>query len=148
MRENEEIMRASSTALLLVAATGCFTTVIRPPGAVVGGPTYNDRQWFTLAGLVPLSSPAGYECGSAGLSYAESSQSFVDVLLNIGLAVGGGLIGAAVCPLPDKPTADESRQYSICTAGFAGLVPFLVSSRTVTYGCNGGGPGLNPVTGP
>jgi hypothetical protein len=131
----------------LLLAAGCFQTVIRPPGTQVG-PVTQDRQFFTIGGLVPLSSPSGVECGSSGLAWAESEMDVVDVLIYIGLSVAGGIIGGAACPGKDGGSADDTRNYASCVAGTAGLLPFFISTRTVKYACAGAGPpALPPVTG-
>src|SRR6185295_9397321 len=47
-------MKNSAFVLLTVLLSGCYTTKVYTP-APAYGPEHSDRQWFTLAGLVPLS---------------------------------------------------------------------------------------------
>lgn len=115
-------------ALLL---SGCYTTKVYTP-APAYGPEIQDRQWFTLGGLVPLSDPTGQQC-PGGVSRAESKLAVVDVLINVGLAVVGGVAGAAICN--DESESDQRA----CGSAGAGLVPFLFASRTVEYTCAGAG---------
>jgi hypothetical protein len=113
---------------LLMSQAACYTTKIvtnRQPESRAY--SHTDRQWFTIGGLVPLSGPAGREC-EHGLSYAESQMSGVDILINIGMTVGGALVGAAACG------GDETRSAS-CATSFATLAPFLLGTRTVEYTC-------------
>ncbi|HEX8700109.1 MAG TPA: hypothetical protein VF815_14790 [Myxococcaceae bacterium] len=118
-----------AVALVLASQTACYTTKIlsnREPDT--RSRTYTDRQWFTIGGLVPLSEAAGREC-EHGLSSAESQLSGTDILINIGLAVAGGLAGSAAC-------ADEStEERASCVTLGTTLVPFLIGSRTVEYSC-------------
>ena len=120
--------------VLLAAAamvvSGCHTTQVYSQGATNAIPQYSERQWFTVAGLVPLSDPAGRECQS-GISSVESEMSGLDILINVGLSVAGSLYGASMC--------DESNaaNYNSCVSTFSTLAPFLVSSRTVNYTCVG-----------
>jgi hypothetical protein len=117
---------------VLAGQTGCYTTKIvtdkRPSTRAYQA---EDRQWFTIGGLVPLSGPAGREC-EHGLSYAESSMSGVDILINIGVGVAGALIGSAACS-----ESDEQARFSCASTG-ATFLPFLLGSRTVTYACAAG----------
>jgi hypothetical protein len=117
-------------ALLALLLSGCYTTKVYTP-APAHGPELQDRQWFTIGGLVPLSDPAGQEC-PGGVARAESKLAFVDVLINVGLAVAGGVAGAVIC---SKSDGDRSA----CGSAGAGLVPFLFASRTVQYTCGGSG---------
>src|SRR5262245_34009906 len=122
-------------AILLLLA-GCYTTIIRPPGAVSTGPVYTDRQWFALGGFVPLSSPSGVECGVSGLAYVEAEVGWSDVLISGVLALAGSLLGVAVCPLDEMPSKDDARNYAACAGAVGSLVPALLSTRTVSYACN------------
>jgi len=115
------------TGAVLMSQAGCYHTSIVTDRAP-GGREYSDRQWFTIAGLVPLSSPAGGECPN-GLARAESELSGTDWLINIGLGVAGAFAGAAIC----KDESDE--RVSSCAATGATLIPFLLGSRTVKYTC-------------
>ncbi|MBN1210318.1 MAG: hypothetical protein JXB05_36030 [Myxococcaceae bacterium] len=113
----------------LASQTACFTTRIvtdkRPETRAF---EHEDRQWFTIGGLVPLSGPAGREC-EHGLSYAESKMGGIDILINIGLSVAGTLVGASACT-----SGTEAERFS-CATSAGTLVPFLLGSRTVTYTC-------------
>ncbi len=77
---------------LLLLTTGCYSTKVysaaRPTGML-----YEERQWFTIGGLVPLSQPSGRECRS-GFSRVESSMNATDVLINIGVAPAGRLVAS------------------------------------------------------
>jgi hypothetical protein len=115
---------------ILLSQTACYTTKIIT-GRSPEGPAYTDRQWFTIGGLAPLSSPAGRECQN-GISWAESKQSGTDILINIGLGVAGGIAGALACS--DRELAARSS----CASLGASLVPFLIGSRTVEYTCAAG----------
>ena len=108
----------SSPAVVAVVAFagGCYTTKVAAPQSVPG-PHYEDRQWFTIGGLVPLSPPAGQQCPS-GLAMVESQFSAVDVLIYLGLAVAGGLGGAVACS-----SGDATAQASCASVG-SSLVPF------------------------
>lgn len=120
----------AAVAVLAVSQTGCFTTRVtsgRPPA----GPEQTDRQWFLLAGLANLSGPAGRECTN-GIAYAESKVGVVDMLIHVGLAAGGALIGVAACS-----TNDEVTQRTCSSAG-ASLMTFMLGTRTVTYTCAAG----------
>lgn len=120
---------------LMASQSACYTTRIvsgRPPE----GPSYTDRQWFTVGGLANLSRPAGRYCQN-GLSWAESKMSGTDWLINVGLTVAGGIAGAMACQ------GDELAQSGCATLG-ASLVPFLLSSRTVEYTCAAGAPAGQP----
>lgn len=117
--------------LVALVLSGCYTTKVYTPAAAQG-PELHDRQWFTIGGLVPLSEPTGQEC-PGGLSRAESKLGAVDVLINIGLAVAGGVAGGVMCR--NESAADRST----CTSVGAGLVPFFIAARTVEYTCAGRG---------
>ncbi len=117
-------------ALSLAALpSGCYRTSISS-GRPGDGAVHSDRQWFTLAGLVPLSKPAGRECRSA-LSRADSRLSFTDVLINFGLFTAGFVGGSLACRDGDSKEA--------CAAAGSAIVPFLIGSRTVEYECAQGG---------
>jgi len=122
-------MNAKLIALaLLVALAGCYKTKIQA-GAPSAGPVYGDRQWFLIAGLVPLSDPAGSECPN-GLSYAESKLGVMDVIIEIGTRIVGGVVGASVCDSEGDATA-----YGTCVSGAANLAGILIGTRTVEYQC-------------
>jgi hypothetical protein len=114
-------------ALLALGTTGCFTTKIYTPAAPYGQ-VQREQQWFTVGGLVPLSDPMGKEC-QGGLARAESTFGGMDILLNVGLAAVGGIIGAAAC----KDKSDDDRAGCISTG--VTLAPFVFASRTVEYVC-------------
>lgn len=117
---------------LLAGQQGCYKTVVRS-GAQAAGPTHDDRQWFTLFGLVGLSDPAGQECGPEGLAYAESEMGGMDILINIGIALAGAAVGAAVC---DSEDADgDTTTDALCVNSYATIAPLLLSTRTVRYAC-------------
>ncbi|MBM7112579.1 hypothetical protein [Archangium primigenium] len=117
-------------AAVLASQAGCYHTKIVTDRAPEGR-EYSDRQWFTIGGLVPLSSPAGRECRN-GLSRAESRLSGTDWLINVGLGLAGGLVGAAACS-----SGSDAERLSCMTSG-ASLATFLLGSRTVEYACAAG----------
>jgi len=127
------------TLTSLLVSSSCYRTVVRPPGAVEGA-VKSDRQLFTLGGLVPLSNPAGLECGQNGLAWAESQMDVTDVLIYLGLTVGGALLGGATCPGKNGGTDEDAKKFASCVSGFGLLVPIIISTRTVTYSCNGTAP--------
>ncbi|WNG51834.1 hypothetical protein F0U60_52795 [Archangium minus] len=112
---------------VLASQTACYNTRV-VSGRVPEGPSYTERQWFTVAGLANLSGPAGHECTN-GLSSAESRMSGTDWLINVGLGVAGGIAGSLACGNSDA----EARAY--CASAGAALLPFFLSSRTVEYTC-------------
>ena len=122
-------------AAVLVGQVGCYTTKIVTPRAPEGR-EYSDRQWFTLGGLVPLSSPAGREC-QHGLSSAKSELSGTDWLINVGLGLAGGLVGTAACGNDISDPTQAAAARTTCAVAFSSLVPFLIGSRTVEYSCAG-----------
>jgi hypothetical protein len=122
-------LQAGILVVVLATQLGCFTTRIHTDAKPVGIPQEH-RQWFTIGGLVSLSPPAGREC-EGGLATAESSLGAVDVLIHVGLAVGGGLLGGAACASSTDP---QTRAW--CASSGAFLAPFLLGSRTVSYTCN------------
>jgi hypothetical protein len=124
-------MKNRGLVLFTLLLTGCYTTKVYTP-TPASGPELQDRQWFTIGGLVPLSDPTGQQC-PGGVSRAESKLAFVDVLINIGLAVVGGVAGVAICS--SKSGSDQRA----CGSTGAGLVPFLFASRTVQFTCAGPG---------
>lgn len=130
---------AALAALVLPAVAGCYTTRVDTLNAG-RGPTYSDRQWFTIGGLVPLSGAAGRECPD-GAASVRSEMAVTDWLIAAGLSIAGGLVGGAVC----EGTDDSAR--AACVSGFSTFVPFLLASRTVRYRCTGGRTGLLPPPG-
>jgi hypothetical protein len=122
------MVRAVLVVTLGLASAGCYNTVVRAQNVRPVGPEYDDRQWFTIGGLVPLSGEAGEECRGAALAYAESNLAAVDILINAGLTVGGLLLGAGTC---NRGSPD----YATCLTLFSAIPPFLISSRTVEYQC-------------
>jgi hypothetical protein len=131
-------MKNRGLVVFTLLLSGCYTTKVYTPAAV-HGPELQDRQWFTIGGLVPLSDPTGQQC-TGGVSRAESKLAVVDVLINVGLAVVGGVAGVAICS--NKSDGDRNA----CGSAGAGLVPFLFASRTVQYTCAGPAPAPPPVS--
>lgn len=126
--------RLLAVAVLAVFATtqlGCYTTRIAS-GMPAGSQTYEERQWFAIAGLIPLSGAAGNECRN-GLATAESQYNVVDALLILGLTAVGGIVGGVACGGSGDPA-----QIAQCAGGAANLVPLLIQPRTVRYTCVGG----------
>ncbi|CAM3483914.1 hypothetical protein G4177_22320 [Corallococcus sp. ZKHCc1 1396] len=121
---------AVSLAALMLGQTGCYRTHVTTNLRPEQGRHHEDRQWFTAAGLVPLSKSPGSECRN-GVAWAQSRVTPTDFFIQAGLVLVGGLIGGAVCAGGDR-TEDEQ---SAC-AGYGALAPLLlVGSRTVAYAC-------------
>lgn len=120
-------------------SVGCYQTVVQTAPLSATAPIHQDRQWFTVGGLVGLSPPAGEECAGRGINYSSSRMGGMDFLINVGLGLAGGLIGISVCD-----TNDDPETYGACMSGIATAVPFLLSTRTVTYQCAGIRPGPIP----
>jgi hypothetical protein len=132
-------MKNRGFVLLTLLLSGCYTTKVYTPAAAVG-PEHRDRQWFTLGGLVSLSDPAGQQC-PGGVARAESELAVVDILINVGLAVVGGVAGVAAC------SNESEGDRRACGSVGAGLVPFLFASRTVQYSCAGSGAAVGSSAG-
>jgi hypothetical protein len=122
-------MRMAVVAVL-ASQTGCYHTKIQTYREPIGR-EHEDRQWFALAGLVPLSSPAGRECKN-GLAYADSRMSGTDWLIGVGLGLAGGLLGSAAC------AGEDAVVRGSCASTGASLATFLFGSRTVEYACAAG----------
>jgi hypothetical protein len=129
-------IRLALLASLAVTSSACYQTRVRSGTAV--GVTHEHRQWFTIGGFVDLSDPAGDECAEAGVAESDSRYGGTDILINVGLSIVGGIAGAALCPLEDDPSRDEARRFGTCVSASAGVLPFLLGSRTVAYRCKGG----------
>jgi len=129
-------MRRLLTAAVLAAfATtqlGCYTTRVAS-GMPAGSQTYEERQWFAILGLIPLSGAAGNECRN-GVATSESQYGVVDALLIFGLSAVGGIVGGIACG-----GAGDPRAIASCATGAANLVPQIIQPRTVRYTCVGGG---------
>ncbi|MBN8230904.1 hypothetical protein JYK02_25635 [Corallococcus macrosporus] len=133
---------AAAMAALMLGQTGCFRTNIvtnlRPEPKV-----HEDRQWFTVAGLVPVSQPPGSECKN-GIAWAQSRVTPGDFFIQAGLIVAGALVGSAVCAGSNR--TDEERGNC---AAIGMLVPAaLVGSRTVAYSCASEYQDVGPGRGP
>jgi len=88
-----------------------------------------DRQWFTVGGLVGLSDTKEPNCAD-GLAVSESGLSGTDILIDIGIAIVGGTAGYFACK--DKPFEEASA----CMQQGASVGALLLSARTVRYRCN------------
>ena len=136
--------RMLAAAVLAVFATtqmGCYTTRVAG-GVAPGSQVHEERQWFAILGLFPLSGAAGNECRN-GVATAESQYNVVDALLILGLVAVGGIAGAVAC----SGTGDATTIGS-CMTGAANLVPQLIQPRTVRYTCIGGGGGSTSAVTP
>ncbi|RKH47137.1 hypothetical protein [Corallococcus sicarius] len=121
---------AASMAALLLGQTGCYRTSIVTNLRPEEGRPHTDRQWFTAAGLLPVSKAPGTECTN-GIAWAQSRVLPTDFFIEAGLVIAGSLIGAAACS--GSGTTDEERGN--CAAVGALIPPLLIGSRTVTYAC-------------
>lgn len=117
---------------VMATQTACYNTRV-VTRAAPEGPSYTDRQWFTVGGLAGLSQPAGQHCEN-GLAWTQSKLSGTDWLINVGLSVAGGIGGALACGTGSYDLNDIQARTYCATAGSM-LVPFLLSSRTVEYTC-------------
>ncbi|RYZ40201.1 MAG: hypothetical protein EOO71_17015 [Myxococcaceae bacterium] len=139
-------MRKAHAVALLMAAlmlgqTGCYRTHITTNLRPEQGPHHEDRQWFTAAGLVPLSKAPGSECQN-GVAWAQSRVTPLDFFIGAGLVAVGALVGGAVCGR--NRTEDEK---STCV-GYGALLPLLLAgSRTVAYACAAEGQSGLPTPG-
>ncbi len=124
--------RACAIALAWALLAGCFTTRVGVENPADSG--FERRQFFTLGGLVPITSPDGDEC-TGDISYAESRMAGWDIAINLALVAAGALLAPWACELPDNPSDTETAQYGTCTTIVAGAVPFMLGSRTVRYQC-------------
>lgn len=120
---------AASMAALLLGQTGCYRTSIvtnlRPEPTV-----HQDRQWFTVAGLVPLTKAPGSECEN-GVAWAQSRTTAADFFIQAGLVVAGTLVGTAVCAGGHR--TDEQRGN--CAAAGGLIAGLAAGSRSVAYAC-------------
>jgi hypothetical protein len=130
-------MNDTLRAAALIAAlttTGCFVTRTET-GAIGVGPELEQHQWFAGWGSLRLGDDAGHECGDAGLASSESGLGLGDLVIDGALAIAAGLVGGAVCPLPDRPTTADATGFATCTTLFSGLGPALLARKTVRYRC-------------
>ncbi len=131
-------MRRLGMALLLLAmaasTAGCHTTKVYSGRMKGAEPEESGMQLFTLGGLVPLSRPDGGSC-EHGLAWSESQMAPVDVLIYVGLAVGGYAAGYASCDGADK---------AFCGNSLLTLAPIAFSTRTASWAC-AAAPALPPV---
>jgi hypothetical protein len=115
------------TVGLSLTSTSCHSTVVRSEGVQPVGPTYDDKQWFTLGGTVALSDPAGDECRGRELARTEAYESATDILTSIGLSLGGLFVASGLC----RQRSDDPS----CPLRLAWIPPLMLSSRTVEYRC-------------
>ena len=118
---------------VLATQTACYTTKV-VSRAAPEGPSYSDRQWFTVGGLANLSQPAGQHCEN-GVAWTESKLSGTDWLITAGLTVAGGIAGTLACGGYGSGSVGQSFAALYCGSVGSALVPFLLSSRTVEYTC-------------
>lgn len=125
-------MKKSLGALVLVLASGCYTTRVASAGAsfdhLPEAEVHSDRQWFAFDGLAALTNPAGGECRH-GLSTATSRYTFLDFLISTGVAAVGGVATMGACSNQSRDT------QAACFIAGANLATFLLGSRTVHYTC-------------
>ncbi|MCY1040158.1 hypothetical protein OV208_02405 [Corallococcus sp. bb12-1] len=121
---------ALSMAALMLGQTGCYRTHITTNLRPEQGPHHEDRQWFTAAGLVPLSKPPGSECQN-GVAWAQSRVTPLDFFIQAGLVAAGALVGGAVCS--GSNVSDDEANSCV---GYGVMLPLLlVGTRTVAYAC-------------
>ena len=125
-----KLAHAALSLLLLTGLTGCFQTKVHSPQASRSGQTHQDRQWFTLGGLIGISSPAGSECGTAGVARSESKFGGTDILIDVGLSIVGGVLGTAACN-----SISDRGDYAACLSAFSTAVPLLLTPLSVEYEC-------------
>lgn len=118
---------AALLAFCTTVNTGCHTTKVYSGRVKEAGPDQSGLQAFTLAGLLPLSSPDGREC-EHGLAWSESEMAALDVVINVGVAIGGYAGAYAMC---GGSTADKA----FCGTSGASLAPMLFSTRTARWAC-------------
>ncbi len=119
------MIKWAAILLLVTALPACYSTAIAT--SAHSGPEYSDKQWFLFYGAARLGSPAGGECGSSGLAWAESKQSFSDHLITLGITTAAGLAIGSNC---ESDAACYAQAFSM-----GGVVASLLQTRTVTYGC-------------
>lgn len=113
-------------ALVATIAGGCYSTKLKTK-APSDAARYERRQWFLLAGAIPLSRSAGSECPD-GVATVESEMSGTDVLIQIGLTALGTILANNQCH------TGQDYSYEGCLIGYS-LLPDILGSRTVTYTC-------------
>ncbi len=122
-------MRRHGMALLLLAMAasiaGCHTTKVYSGRMKGAEPEQSGMQLFTIGGLVPLSDPDGGSC-EHGLAWSESQMAPLDVVINLGMAVGGYAAGYSLCDEGDK---------AVCGSSMATIAPILFSTRTARWAC-------------
>jgi hypothetical protein len=57
----------------------------------------------------------------------------MDILIDIGVGIVGGLVGTAACD-----SVEDREEYASCVSGFSAAGPVIISARTVNYQCNTG----------
>ncbi|MGE0550765.1 MAG: hypothetical protein AB7R00_27115 [Kofleriaceae bacterium] len=120
-------MRYLALCLLIVVGTGCYETQI---GRRTHAPVIEDRQWFTVNGLIKLSDPTPNSCAK-GIAYSSSRYGIGDILIAAGIGLAGGMLGAAM--LCDRDQGEAS--LTACIGGTATLATFLLQSRSVEVQC-------------
>jgi len=115
-------LAVASGALVL---GGCHKTMVRS-GATTER-VAETRQWFLFGGLAGVSNPTGYDCAN-GLSFSESKYGAGDWFLSAGLS--------ALAVLVYSQTLQHNEPFNVDrAANIATVVPWLLSSRSVRYGC-------------
>lgn len=119
------MLKCALAGVIVASLSACYTTAVTTSAR--SGPEYSDKQWFLFYGAARVGSPAGGECGSSGVAWAESKQSFSDHLITFGITTAAGLAIGSNC---ESDAACYAQAFSM-----GGVVASLLQTRTVSYGC-------------
>lgn len=121
-------MLKTAAVILAIASSSCHVTRTYRPGTDWRSPgkIHTEHQFFTMAGLAPISRPSGSKC-AYGMDWLETSQGFADTVVSLGLVVAGAVLATKACP--------SIRGGIACPLVLGTGPPFLVSTRTVKYSC-------------
>lgn len=128
-------------AAILVLASGCYTTKFETNQEIDWTTSEETRQWYMLAGGVPLShvDPVT-KCPEGRVAYVNSSFEALDIAILIGAEV------AAIGALYAACEAGGSGNSTECATTYAPAVALLLPApRTLRYAC-GKSPGVTPTS--